>query len=108
MFIYCKPEESEKLHRELLAIEKEIVDGLEIPYRVIDIASGDLGGPAYRKYDLEAFMVMRGEGKNRVITVKSLPPAIAPTIKRAGLILNIAKKTAAATLFTLSMVRPWF
>ncbi|MEK7213420.1 MAG: serine--tRNA ligase [Patescibacteria group bacterium] len=65
MFIYCKPEESEKLHRELLAIEKEIVDGLEIPYRVIDIASGDLGGPAYRKYDLEAFMVMRGEGKKQ-------------------------------------------
>jgi len=59
MFIYCKPEESEKYHQEILEIEKEIVDGLELPYRVIDIASGDLGGPAYRKYDIEAFMTMK-------------------------------------------------
>lgn len=58
MFVYCKPEESETLHQEILAIEKEIIDGLELHYRVIDIPSGDLGGPAYRKYDLEAFMTM--------------------------------------------------
>src|SRR3989338_1195617 len=56
MFIFCKPEESEAMHQELLAIEKEILDGLELPYRVIDIATGDLGGPAYRKYDIEAWM----------------------------------------------------
>lgn len=61
MFVYCKPEDSESMHQELLAIEKEIADGLEIPYRVIDIASGDLGGPAYRKYDLEAWMTMKGD-----------------------------------------------
>lgn len=61
MFIYCKPEESESLHQELLSIEKEICDGLEFPYRVIDIASGDLGGPAYRKYDIEAWMTMKAE-----------------------------------------------
>ena len=59
MFIFCKPEESEKMHEELLNIEKEICDGLGFNYRVIDIASGDLGGPAYRKYDLEAYMVMQ-------------------------------------------------
>ena len=58
MFIFCKPEDSQSLHEELLNIEKEICDGLEIPYRVIDIATGDLGGPAYRKYDLEAHMTM--------------------------------------------------
>ena len=58
MFVYCKPEDSETLHQEILAIEKEIIDGLELNYRVIDIPSGDLGGPAYRKYDLEAFMTM--------------------------------------------------
>ena len=62
MFIYCRPEESEALHQELLAIEREIADGLGFPYRVIDIASGDLGGPAYRKYDIEAWMTMKGEG----------------------------------------------
>ncbi len=61
MFVYCKPEDSEKMHQELLAIEKEITDGLEIPYRIIDTASGDLGGPAYRKYDFEAWMVMVGD-----------------------------------------------
>ncbi len=61
MFIYCKPDDSEKMHQELLAIEQEICDGLEIPYRVIDIPSGDLGGPAYRKYDVEAWMVMVGD-----------------------------------------------
>ena len=62
MFIFCTPEESEALHEELLAIEKEICDGLGFPYRVIDIPTGDLGGPAYRKYDLEAWMTMNGEG----------------------------------------------
>lgn len=61
MFVFCKPEESGKYHEEILEIEKEIVDGLEIPYRVIDIASGDLGGPAYRKYDIEAWMTMKGD-----------------------------------------------
>jgi seryl-tRNA synthetase len=61
MFIYCKPEDSEAMHAELLAIEQEICDGLQIPYRVIDIASGDLGGPAYKKYDIEAWMQMVGE-----------------------------------------------
>jgi seryl-tRNA synthetase len=61
MFIYCKPEDSEKMHKELLAMEKKIADGLKLPYRVIDVASGDLGGPAYKKYDIEAWMVMNSE-----------------------------------------------
>jgi len=65
MFVFCKPEESEAMHQQLLNIEKEIADGLDIPYRVIDIASGDLGGPAYRKYDIEAWMVMKGDGKHQ-------------------------------------------
>lgn len=59
MFVFCKPEDSEKMHQEILEVEKEIVQGLDLPYRVIDIASGDLGAPAYRKYDIEAWMVMR-------------------------------------------------
>ena len=49
------------LHAELLAIEEEIFKALGIPYRVLDICSGDLGGPAYRKFDLEAWMPGRGE-----------------------------------------------
>lgn len=65
MFIFCAPATSEKYHQELLDIEKEIVDGIEIPYRVIDIATGDLGGPAYRKYDIEAWMTMKGDEKRQ-------------------------------------------
>ncbi len=60
MFVYCKPEDSEAMHQELLGIEREICDGLGLSYRVIDIASADLGGPAYRKFDIEAFMTMKG------------------------------------------------
>jgi len=59
MFVYCKPEESELMHKEILDIEKELADNLGFPYRVIDIASRDLGGPAYRKFDIEAWMVMK-------------------------------------------------
>lgn len=52
---------SEAMHAKMLAIEEEIFTGLGLPYRVLDIASGDLGGPAYRKFDLEAWMPGRGE-----------------------------------------------
>ncbi len=61
MFIFCRPEDSEELHREMLAIEEEIFSSLGIPYRVVDTCTGDLGAPAYRKYDLEAWMPGRGE-----------------------------------------------
>jgi len=56
MFQYVAPENSESAHLELLAIEKEIFSGLEIPFRVIDHCTADLGGPAFRTYDLEAWM----------------------------------------------------
>ena len=62
MFVFTRPEDSEAEHQRLLAIEQKIFDALEIPYRVIDVASGDLGAPAYRKFDLEAWMPGRGEG----------------------------------------------
>jgi len=61
MFVFCRPEESEAIHDELLAIEERIFQALELPYRVIDVASGDLGAPAIRKFDLEAWMPGRGE-----------------------------------------------
>ncbi|MCG8481167.1 MAG: serine--tRNA ligase [Spirochaetales bacterium] len=62
MFIVAHPDQSETLHNEMLAIEKEIFSRLEIPFRVLDICTGDLGGPAYRKFDLEAWMPGRGSG----------------------------------------------
>ncbi|MCA9653590.1 MAG: serine--tRNA ligase [Myxococcales bacterium] len=51
---------SEAMHERLLAIEEEVFQGLELPYQVLDIASGDLGGPALRKFDIEAWMPGRG------------------------------------------------
>jgi seryl-tRNA synthetase len=62
MFAFTLPEQSEDMHNYFCELECEIFDGLGIPYRVLDIASGDLGGPAYRKYDLEAWMPGRGDG----------------------------------------------
>ncbi|MFM7207971.1 MAG: serine--tRNA ligase [Planctomycetaceae bacterium] len=61
MFAFTLPGGSETMHDHLLDLECRIFDGLGVPYRVIDTASGDLGGPAYRKYDLEAWMPGRGE-----------------------------------------------
>ena len=54
--VICKPEDSEKLHREILDNAIEIFDGLEIPFRVVDICTGDIGTVASRKYDLETWM----------------------------------------------------
>jgi seryl-tRNA synthetase len=61
MFAFCTPDQSEGIHRELLRIEEEVFQGLGLPYQVIDTATGDLGGPAYRKYDIEAWMPGRGK-----------------------------------------------
>ncbi|QDT12804.1 serine--tRNA ligase [Planctomycetes bacterium K23_9] len=61
MFAFTTPEQSDAMHDELRQLECEIFDSLEVPYRVIDTASGDLGGPAYRKFDLEAWMPGRGD-----------------------------------------------
>ncbi|MEX0587190.1 MAG: serine--tRNA ligase [Patescibacteria group bacterium] len=61
MFLFCRPEESEKMHEYLLSLEEKIFRGLGIPYRVLDIRAGDLGAAAYRKFDLEAWMPGKGE-----------------------------------------------
>jgi seryl-tRNA synthetase len=62
MFAFCAPDQSEAIHEELLRIEEKVFQGLELPYQVIDTCTGDLGGPAYRKFDLEAWMPGRGQG----------------------------------------------
>ncbi|MCW1892022.1 MAG: serine--tRNA ligase [Candidatus Uhrbacteria bacterium] len=56
LFIYASPEQSEAMHQELLRVEEAIWTKLGIPYRVLDICTGDLGAPYTRKYDLEAWM----------------------------------------------------
>ena len=61
MFAITRPEDSEAMHARLLAIEERVFQALELPYRVVDIAAGDLGAPASRKFDIEAWMPGRGE-----------------------------------------------
>ncbi|ASY13854.1 seryl-tRNA synthetase [Candidatus Nanopelagicus hibericus] len=61
MFTFCKPEDAQDEHKKLLAWEKEFFNSLEIPYRVIDVASGDLGASAARKFDIEAWIPTQGE-----------------------------------------------
>ena len=56
MFTFCKPEDAQEEHKKLLTWEKEFFNSLEIPYRVIDVASGDLGASAVRKFDIEAWI----------------------------------------------------
>ena len=60
MFVYCRPEDADEEHARLLAWEREFVDALEIPYRVIDVATGDLGSSAARKFDMEAWIPTQG------------------------------------------------
>ena len=66
MFTFVEPEESRDEHERLLAIEEEILQALEIPYRVVNIAVNDLGASATKKYDLEAWLP--GQGRFRELT----------------------------------------
>lgn len=56
MFVYCEEKDAEDIHMELLEIEKEIFSGLNIPFRIVDHCTADLGGPSIRTFDLEAWM----------------------------------------------------
>ncbi|WP_089299600.1 serine--tRNA ligase [Haloechinothrix alba] len=60
MFVFCRPEEAEAEHARLLAWEEEMLGKVELPYRVIDVAAGDLGTSAARKYDCEAWVPTQG------------------------------------------------
>jgi seryl-tRNA synthetase len=63
LFIFAAPWQSEALHEELRRLEELVFQKLGLTFRTVDICTGDLGGPAYRKYDLEAWMWGRGDGK---------------------------------------------
>ncbi|MGN0731620.1 MAG: serine--tRNA ligase [Treponema sp.] len=71
MFVYCLPEQSEQIHEKLRLIEEEIFTGLGIPFHVVDTCTGDLGAPAYRKWDLEAWMPGRNGGEYGEVTSTS-------------------------------------
>ena len=60
MFTFCKPEDAKEEHKRLLQWEKDFLTAMEIPFRVIDVASGDLGSSATRKFDIEAWIPTQG------------------------------------------------
>ena len=60
MFVYCAPEDAEAMHQRLLGFEKEFLSSLEVPFRVIDVAAGDLGLSAARKFDCEGWIPTQG------------------------------------------------
>ncbi len=61
MYVFCAPEQSGEWHERLMQIEEEILQDLKIPYHKLAIAAGDLGAPAYKKFDLEYFSPLDGE-----------------------------------------------
>jgi seryl-tRNA synthetase len=69
MFVYCRPEDAAAEHERLLQFEREMLEAMELPYRIIDTAAGDLGGPAARKYDCEAWVPT--QGRHRELTSTS-------------------------------------
>ena len=60
MFVYCKQEDSRDQHKQLLAMEQEMLGKVDVPYRIIDTAAGDLGSSAARKFDCEAWVPTQG------------------------------------------------
>jgi seryl-tRNA synthetase len=60
MFVCCEPSASSDEHERLLALEEQILQGLELPYRVVNVAAGDLGAPAVKKYDCEGWFAYQG------------------------------------------------
>ena len=69
MFVFAEPERAEAEHERLLGYEKQFLDSLELPYRIIDVASGDLGSSATRKFDCEAWIP--SQGRYREVTSTS-------------------------------------
>ncbi len=69
MFAYVRLEDAEAEHQRMLELERAMLDSMELPYRIIDTAAGDLGGPAARKYDCEAWVPT--QGRHRELTSTS-------------------------------------
>lgn len=68
MFVYCRPQDAVAEHQRLLEMEREMLDLMEVPYRIIDVAAGDLGGPAARKFDCEAWVPTQGKYREMTST----------------------------------------
>jgi seryl-tRNA synthetase len=70
MVVFCKPEDSVAMHEEILAVEESLLQALNLHYQVVNVCTGDLGGSAAKKYDIEAWLP--GQGKYREMTSTSI------------------------------------
>jgi seryl-tRNA synthetase len=100
MFAYTAPDlaASDAMHQEIVAVEEALFQGLGIPYRVIDTCSGDLGGPAYRKFDLEAWM----PGRNDFGEVTSASNCTDFQARRLGIRCRVPEKKGTQFVHTLN------
>ena len=85
MFSFVEPSASENEHERILAIEERIMAALELPYRVVDIPLGDLGAPAARKFDIEAWIPSQERYRELMaaLRVRRLSPMQRPLLLRA-------------------------
>jgi seryl-tRNA synthetase len=95
MFVFCKPSQSDAMLAEILRHGENLFQALEIPYRVVEICTGDFGNPHYRKYDIEAWMWGRGEGKGAWGEVSSASNCTDFQARR----LNVRTKTEDGNVF---------
>lgn len=94
MFSYTKPSDSKEEHRFMLACEEYLMQQLDIPYRVVHIAAGDLGAPAAEKFDIEAWLPGQAEGKGEYRETHSTSNTTDFQARR----LNVRYRTADGTL----------
>ena len=94
MYAFCLPEQSKEIHEKILAIEEDIWQGLGIPYRIINIAAGDLGAPAAKKYDMEYWSPVNQNTKKSPAALTVLISKLAPLTAAS------AAKTAPLNSFT--------
>jgi seryl-tRNA synthetase len=95
MVVFCKPEDADKMHDEILEIEEELWSDLKIPYRVVKMATGDLGSAAARKYDIEAWLP--SQEKYREVTSTS------NTTDFQTRRLNVRMKTGNSTIYPYTL-----
>jgi seryl-tRNA synthetase len=98
MFVYCSEELAEDEHKKLLALEEEMISSLELPYRVIDTAAGDLGSSAARKFDCEAWL----PSENRYLELTSTSNCTTFQARRLGIRERLADGSGTRSVATLN------
>jgi seryl-tRNA synthetase len=129
MFAYVRPSEAEEEHQRLLAWEREFLDSLELAYRVIDVAAGDLGTSAARKFDIEAWFPSQGAYReltstsncttfqSRRLNIRARGPAgVGPVATLNGTLCAVARTIAClldhhqrpdGSVYVPAALRPW-